>query len=757
MASAARKPASDDEFVSDAGDSDVIVEAHADPEVLEQARILAMIQARKRSDELMRKFYKPPAGDAALGVGQGAGGGFFAPKQRKRQVDEVVVVDADGDSEFQVIERHAGEQPHVDQFNHPIRKLASGPKVKEVPAPWPSRENMHVGRVLASEPRVSRRHTMTAPTCISKIDLAHIPSWLLADFGPPPLAPTLTASSFSPNSPHSSTQNTLLWTDKYAPCSIRDLCGSHLRHAGRQILAWLQEQLSASGSECVGAPKRVRDRVLGGKGKRGDADMDDFVVEDSDVESAIESDGDQGDNEHVDSIGSGSDQDEGDDHVFDERDPSDDDDFIGPSSRRRHTRNPHAPRRPPHPAHKSKPRYGPGALVLSGPSGAGKSRSCTPLHPGHRRAARDIEQMLGQVADTHTVRAPIGSGGVLVVDAANVVFEEDRSMWQGVASVAVKTRRPLVIVVDDECEDEVHRDLVHIGLKVRIERPAVEAVVRRVAAVLKRERPNVEWSDNAIKRVVAGRGIGGQADLRAALMQVQFESARPVVHDADEQNFNGACLMTQGGEALLDGLAQQLDLRAACDVLESAVDRAIPYRSQPELPPATHPDSLAVDLDTTLVVPSCIMYHQAAVAVDKTVEWIQHLLPSRVAKHSPDVHFAPDPPALVKILHAWTRCQRSGAPTVTPTGMRVDLVPAITHLARLDLVCMDEADMAMAAAASGGARRTRRRMYRPAVRLEGVKREELEEIVAHRSVFCIGEGEHEADRGRIWKLGCLSR
>ncbi|ORY92276.1 P-loop containing nucleoside triphosphate hydrolase protein [Syncephalastrum racemosum] len=105
-------------------------------------------------------------------------------------------------------------------------------------------------------------------------------------------------------------------------------------------------------------------------------------------------------------------------------------------------------------------------LLVAGPPGVGKTAavytaaeethySVFEIHPGMRRSGRDLMAYVGEMAKSHMVdgqRQTSESGvrqSVILLEHADVLFEEDKGFWTAVVELAQKSKRPIVMTCND--------------------------------------------------------------------------------------------------------------------------------------------------------------------------------------------------------------------------------------------------------------------------------------------------------------------
>ncbi|KAI9223704.1 hypothetical protein BC828DRAFT_375335 [Blastocladiella britannica] len=356
-----------------------------------------------------------------------------------------------------------------------------------------------------------------------------------------------------------------------------------------------------------------------------------------------------------------------------------------------------------------------GALVIEGPPGTGKSAvisaaaaaagyAVVEVHAGMRRSARDIEQLMGELAATHALA--VGAHAVLVVEDADVVFDEDRGMWTAVQAVAARSRRPLVITTADRRAVPAE---VPVTRTVRVGRlHPNNTVVPYARAVVMAASASAECCSLAsVAAVVAEAAVAG--DIRAALAQCQWAALLPPLPlpgpvpdlvSGSAPNRDDSLLCTA---QLLDGL---------CQMDRASTVHAYLAAAEPELGPADSPDAQVLPPNHRHCWPTPIqqatetLYHGTFAPRDWILAhpWAQGVThaSSRLLSHR-------RPPAAL-----FEYVDGPGGAQAAATAA-TDVWPLVARVAMTDLAETVAMERRFAEAAG---RRTRRRMYKPVLHLQ---------------------------------------
>ncbi|KAM0793643.1 hypothetical protein ACM66B_001074 [Microbotryomycetes sp. NB124-2] len=220
-------------------------------------------------------------------------------------------------------------------------------------------------------------------------------------------------------------------------------------------------------------------------------------------------------------------------------------------------------------------------VLLSGPVGSGKTATVyavahelgwnvLEMNPGAKRSGKDIERLVGNLGQNHTVTAlkasrstlqsaPGASGPspsnvqasdrtLILLEEVDVLYRDDKDFWSGVREAAQHSMRPLVLTCDDLCRmpwQELELQTVVIeGSRAQhlpFAAPEVDEVHDTIRAVLATEGKlphHPLQSSSKYIDVVSQR----QTDIRHRLNQLQFETRlfnpRTPVATVVEDDFN---------------------------------------------------------------------------------------------------------------------------------------------------------------------------------------------------------------------------
>ncbi|KNE58471.1 hypothetical protein AMAG_04042 [Allomyces macrogynus ATCC 38327] len=508
-------------------------------------------QEADRSNAAMRKFFGPVAGQSLHP--------FF---QKRSQPTETIVVD--GDSDVEVV-------------------TTTGPRKKwpRRDAAMPTRDQVHVGRLedemdASSPPSYARFPCrITVPKADPLPPLPPLPAPdpganavpLLFSAEDDELFEELAASSVPdpPVPPPGLDAN--MWCVKYAPQRATDVLGN--AHVAATLVSWLTARALEKK-----APVNAFTKLKQGK-KPSAADSDDFVVHDH---SGDESD-------YMDSSDDDDDEVDGDD---------------APRRRRRRHRG-------------TASRHGlrfrkSGIVVIEGPTGCGKSAlvyaaaaetGCAvfEVNPGTKRGGKDLETLVGDMMQNHTLTMPggsaAGSGNVaqslLLLDEADILFDEDKTMWAGVQALAARTKRPIVVTC--ATADDLPLTTIPLAKILTVDAPARGMVVQYLQAVVHAEGQC--WARETIDAL-----LPANMDFRGAIMATQWTAicrrhAVPADLLRPASSFSTYFhLDTNTNDADdLDAQLVQLDLAVSWDAIRLPLSEAW-STTEPETMVAPHPDAL---------------------------------------------------------------------------------------------------------------------------------------------------------------------
>lgn len=76
------------------------------------------------------------------------------------------------------------------------------------------------------------------------------------------------------------------------------------------------------------------------------------------------------------------------------------------------------------------------------------------INTGMKRSSRDLESLVGEMTRCRLVleKGKIKQA-LLLIDDADVIFEEDKSMWMGIKNIAKTSKRPIVVTCTDALPD----------------------------------------------------------------------------------------------------------------------------------------------------------------------------------------------------------------------------------------------------------------------------------------------------------------
>ncbi|KAJ3375780.1 hypothetical protein GGF31_002984 [Allomyces arbusculus] len=647
-------------------------------------------QEADRSNAVMRKFFGPAAGKSLHP--------FF---QKRSPPTETIVVDGDSDVEVVVSTRSRKKWPRQD-------------------APMPTREQVHVGRpddeLDASPPSLQARFPHRVPT-LSAGPLPPLPLLLAPDpdanavpllfsVEVEELVEELAASSVPGPPVPPSGSDADMWCVKYAPQRAADVLGNS--HVAATLVSWLTARAlerkppvnafaklkqgkkpSAMAPPPRKKPKRPRLTVS--------SDSDDFVVHDH---SGNESD---------------------------YMDPSEDDDEVDgdDTPRRRRWRRGASSR------HGLRFRKS-GIVVIEGPSGCGKSAlvyaaaaetgfAVFEVNPGTKRGSKDLETLVGDMMQNHTLTmtgaggtGAAGSGNVaqslLLLDEADILFDEDKTMWAGVQVLAARTKRPIVVTCTTA--DDLPLATIPLAKILTVDAPARGMVVQYLQAVMHAEGHC--WARETIDALVPSN-----MDLRGAIMATQWTAIggrhavpadllRPAstlsIHfhldstDDDDDDDLGARLA-------------QLDLAVSWDAIRLPPSEAW-SATEPETKVAPHPDALLGPVGS---IP--IAHTTVATPWQSALARLDSMRPHVASVNGDQVD-----PHLVAVEDCLVRELRMApiSPGRARAQVWTDVVDMVAVMARYDLGVLD-------AAASAPGRKTRRRYVKTHF---GANRGTLQQLVA---------------------------
>ncbi|KAI9190230.1 hypothetical protein H9P43_001663 [Blastocladiella emersonii ATCC 22665] len=741
--------------------------------VAAQAAQLDLLAAKKRSDDLMRSFFKsrpaPPGESTSAAPNAPAPHPFFSVRSKAAQPPPAAAVVDD-----------------VAPTSGPVRRIPAStagtgfvPK-KSVPAtpvglslPWPGADMVHVNpppSIPAVERDLACRFGARSPSIPPPLAADHDAVRWQVDPPPPsssahlrpcsledaqaqldalPASRRSAASTFDVAElvrRRSESDASAPWTVRYAPQRAGHVLG-HRAHAER-LTRWLADWQLPTKLEAEigrkrassGAKKQQQQQPKRKKRRRQrlcdlGSDLDDFVVDDEDDESGVSTDAGGG--------GSQWDADDADEVVPAPRSRArvvvdDDDDKDGeycdsaPSSSRRKSRRAAA---------LEQVDQLNGAYVLAGAPGVGKSAlvyaaareagfTVFEVNTGSPRGAKDVEALLGEIVENHTVvGSGVGQSVAILIEDADVVFDEDRGLWLGVAALAAKARRPIIITCSDAAV--VPTDQFQIAHSVTLSPVPAHEIAAYAHAVLVAEGTPCDLA--SVQRVVDGMQ---PLDVRAALNNIQFlaravsdtESAAPAATMSDASDLGGR----------LGALETWTAMDAALNHLSHRSGREHPLDAlEPENPPPEHPDAFVLPDDHRLIVRPWV-YDAALDAVCASAKWLaQHLskLPCWTRSDSEDLVDVEYP------LEYLVRAGSNGRAFAQPAATHAEDLAVLATLARLDLAQLDAAEAMLASAP--GRRSTRRRMLGYETHL-GIRRDKLETLIASRAgLLLLPDGEPE--------------
>ncbi|GAK67574.1 uncharacterized protein PAN0_019c5802 [Moesziomyces antarcticus] len=179
-------------------------------------------------------------------------------------------------------------------------------------------------------------------------------------------------------------------------------------------------------------------------------------------------------------------------------------------------------------------------MVVAGPSGAGKTAcvyACAAelgyevfeLYPGMgKRGRREILTCVGDLARNHMVSSGgIGGGAsfkpaasssvrqsLILIEEADVLFDEDKGFWSAVVELVGQSKRPVVVVCNEP--DLVPLHDLPVQQVLEFQKPTAEVAVPWLQTVAARAG---RWiSADAVQRWLGREEV----DVRQALMQLQF-------------------------------------------------------------------------------------------------------------------------------------------------------------------------------------------------------------------------------------------
>ncbi|KAJ9476158.1 Telomere length regulation protein ELG1 [Pseudozyma hubeiensis] len=213
-------------------------------------------------------------------------------------------------------------------------------------------------------------------------------------------------------------------------------------------------------------------------------------------------------------------------------------------------------------------------MVSSGGVGGGATFKRSQPIPSTSASASTTASSSTNVMATTTVRQSL-----ILIEEADVLFEEDKGFWSAVVELVAESKRPIVIVCNEldlvPVQDLPVQDVLRYRKPDVVEEvvPWLQTVAAEMGRFVVAEEVEAMVLDLPGTESALGMGEETRADLRQALNQMQFGHLACVSSPSEEAQHRAFIETQAAKQASMKAIASAAESSSLADVLESALER----------------------------------------------------------------------------------------------------------------------------------------------------------------------------------------